>query len=107
MASLFFISFLGSFVTLFFLNAVWRSIHLVNRIQGGAALKNARKTSSKKKIYESCEFCFSVNSSLSINPLNLFSAEASQSLFSWLPQGKERLSIKNAYVLSYCLAHLT
>lgn len=42
-----------------------------------------------------------------INALNLFSAEASQSLFSWLPQGEERLPIKNAYVLSYCLAHLT
>lgn len=75
---------------------------------GWCALKNAWKTSSKNiYIYESCEFCFSVNSSLSINPLNLFSAEASQSLFSWLPQGEERLSIKNAYVLSYCLAHLT
>lgn len=48
-----------------------------------------------------------VSSSLRINPLNLFSAEASQRLFSWLPQGEERLPIKNAYVLSYCLAHLT
>lgn len=45
-------------------------------------------------------------SSLSENPLNLFSDGASQSLFSWLPQGEERLPIKNAYVLSYCLAHL-
>lgn len=47
------------------------------------------------------------NCALSINALNLFSAGASQRLFSWLPQGEERLPIKNAYVLSYCLAHLT